>query len=93
MSLLRLAFTGTQVAFGDDQKAASLAYKRLDQELNTAGISPNDILETHVYALSERLGTSAFNTRHNPTALTVVTFEGVAALDGSFAIDYIAPLK
>jgi enamine deaminase RidA (YjgF/YER057c/UK114 family) len=89
----RLAFTGTQVAFGSDQKAASLAYKRLDQELNTAGISPSDILETHVYALSERLGTLAFNTRYNPTAFTVVSFEGVTSLDGSFAIDYIAPMK
>jgi enamine deaminase RidA (YjgF/YER057c/UK114 family) len=88
-----LAFTGTQVAFGADQKAASLAYKRLDQELSAAGISPNEILETHVYALSERLGTLAFNTRYNPTSFTVVAFEGVASLDGSFAIDYIAPMK
>ncbi len=89
----RLAFTGTQVAFGSDQKAAALAYKRLDQELTTAGISPSDILETHVYALSERLGTLALNTRNNPTAFTVVPFEGVASLDGSFAIDYIAGMK
>ncbi len=89
----RLAFTGTQVAFGSDQKAASLAYKRLDQELNTAGISPSDILETHVYALSERLGTLALNTRNNPAALAVIAFEGVASLDGSFAIDYVAPMK
>ncbi len=90
---LRLAFTGTQVAFGSDQKAASLAYKRLDQELNTAGISASDILQTHVYALSERLGTLALNARNNPAAFTVVAFEGVASLDGSFAIDYIAPTK
>jgi enamine deaminase RidA (YjgF/YER057c/UK114 family) len=89
----RLAFTGTQVAFGSDQKAAALAYKRLDQELTTAGISPSDILETHVYALSERLGTLALNARDKPTALTVVAFEGVASLDGSFAIDYIARMK
>lgn len=89
----RLAFTGTQVAFGTDQKAAALAYKRLDQELTTAGVSPSDILETHVYALSERLGTLAVNTRNSPTAFTVVPFEGVASLDGSFAIDYIAPMK
>jgi enamine deaminase RidA (YjgF/YER057c/UK114 family) len=89
----RLAFTGTQVAFGSDQKAASLAYKRLDQELNAAGISPSDILETHVYALSERLGTLALKTRSSPAAFTVVPFEGVASLDGSFAIDYIAPMK
>jgi enamine deaminase RidA (YjgF/YER057c/UK114 family) len=89
----RLAFTGTQIAFGADQKAVALAYKRLDQELTNAGISPSDILETHVYALSERLGTLAFNTRNNPTAFTVVAFEGLASLDGSFAIDYIAPTK
>jgi len=89
----RLAFTGTQVAFGSDQKAAALAYKRLDQELTTAGISPADILETHVYALSERMGTLASNTRNSPAGLTVVSFEGVASLDGGFAIDYIAPAK
>jgi len=86
----RLAFTGTQVAFGADQKAASLAYKRLDQELTGVGVSPSDILQTHVYALSERLGTLALNTRNNATGFTVVSFEGVASLDGSFAIDCVA---
>ena len=89
----RLAFTGTQLAFGTDEKAATLAFKRLDQELTVAGISPSEILETHIYALSERLGTLALDARPNPGAVTVVAFEGVASLDGSFAIDYIAPIK
>ena len=34
----RLAFTGTQVAFGPDEKAAVLAFQRLDRDLNAAGV-------------------------------------------------------
>jgi len=83
-----LAFTGTQVAFGRDEKAAALAFQRLDHELTAAGASQVDVLEIHVYALSDRLGELARKVR--ASALSVVPFEGVASLDGSFAIDAIA---
>jgi hypothetical protein len=79
----KLAFSGTQVAFGSDEKAAALAFQRLDRELNGA-----EILETRVYALSERLGDLARKVRAG--SITVIPFEGVASLDGAFAVDAVA---
>jgi enamine deaminase RidA (YjgF/YER057c/UK114 family) len=89
----RLAFTGTQVAFGADEKAAALAFQRLDRELAAAGAASSDIVETRVYAVSERGGNLARKVHSTPGVLTIVPFEGVASLDGSFAIDYIAGLR
>jgi hypothetical protein len=79
----RLAFTGTQVAFGSDEKAAELAFQRLDRDLGSA-----EILQTRVYALSERLGDLARKVRAG--SITVIPFEGVASLDGAFAVDAVA---
>jgi enamine deaminase RidA (YjgF/YER057c/UK114 family) len=89
----RLAFTGTQVAFGTNAKAASLAFQRLDRELSAAGVPSSDIIETRVYALSERLGDLARRVHTSPGAFMVFPFEGVASLDGSFAIDSVAAMK
>ena len=86
----RLAFTGTQVAFGTDEKAAGLAFQRLDRELNAAGVQVSDIIETNVYSLSERMGELARKIRPTPGTIVVVQSEGVASLDGTFAVDAIA---
>jgi enamine deaminase RidA (YjgF/YER057c/UK114 family) len=86
----RLAFTGTQAAFGADEKAAALAYQRLDRELVAAGVQTSDIVETHVYALSERVGELARKIRSTPGPIMIVPSEGVASVDGTFAIDAIA---
>jgi enamine deaminase RidA (YjgF/YER057c/UK114 family) len=89
----RLAFTGTQVAFGADEKAAILAFRRLDRELSAAGVQTPDIVEMHVYSLSERLGELARKVRTSPGEFTVIPFEGVASVDGTFAVDAIAALS
>lgn len=86
----RLAFTGTQVAFGSDDKAAALAFQRLDRDLGMAGVETPDILETHVYAVSERAAELARKARTTPGGWMAIPFEGVASLDGAFAIDAIA---
>jgi enamine deaminase RidA (YjgF/YER057c/UK114 family) len=94
----RLAFTGTQVAFGVDEKAAALAFQRLDRELNTAGGEVSDIIQTNVYSLSERIGELARKIRTTPGPIFpgpifVVPSEGVASLDGTFAVDAIAAVR
>lgn len=81
----RLAFTGTQVAFGADEKAAALAFQRLDREL---GEDAGDIFSSRVYALSERSGEVARKVRGR--SLQVIPVEGVASLDGTFAVDAVA---
>ena len=89
----RLAFTGTRVAFGKDEKAAKLAFQRLDKDLSDAGIPPADIVATNIYPLSIPLGELARKTRSTAGTLTVIPFEGIASVDGSFAVDAVATAK
>ena len=89
----KLAFTGAQVAFGNDEKAATLAFQRLDKYLTDAGVQPADIIATNIYPLSSRIGELARKLRSARGAVTVIPFEGVASIDGSFAVDAIALMK
>jgi hypothetical protein len=79
----RLTFTGTQVAFGSDEKAAKLAFQRLDKELGGA-----KIIATNIYAISSRTGEAAAKLRQGQ--ITMIPVEGVASGDGTFAVDVIA---
>ena len=85
----RLAFTGARVAFGADEKAASLAFQRIDKDLSEAGAG--EVVQTGVYALSKGTGELARKVRGVKGA--VIPFEGVASIDGSFAIDAVAIAK
>ncbi len=89
----KLAFTGTRVAIGADDKAAKLAFGRLDRDLSEAGSHPADILSTNIYPLSARLGELVRKVRSTSGTITVIPFEGVASVDGSFAIDAVAVSK
>jgi enamine deaminase RidA (YjgF/YER057c/UK114 family) len=86
----RLAFTGTQIALGIDEKATRLAFQRMDRALTDAGIQAADIVMTHLYPLSARIGEMAKTIRAAPNPVSVIPFEGVAAIDGAFAVDAIA---
>jgi enamine deaminase RidA (YjgF/YER057c/UK114 family) len=89
----KLAFTGTQVAFGADQKAARLAFQRIDRDLGEAGVDPADIIATNIYPLSVPIGDLARKVRSTTGAMTVIPFEGIASVDGSFAVDAVAVLR
>jgi enamine deaminase RidA (YjgF/YER057c/UK114 family) len=89
----KLAFTGTQVAFGSDEKAATLAFQRIDRDLSEAGILPADIIATNIYPLSTRIGELARKARSTAGIVTVTPFEGIASIDGSFAVDAVTVSK
>lgn len=89
----KLAFTGTRVALGSDEKAAKLVFGRLNRDLSEAGSAPADIVSTNIYPLSARVGELVRKARSTSGAVTVIPFEGVASVDGSFAIDAIAVSK
>jgi enamine deaminase RidA (YjgF/YER057c/UK114 family) len=89
----KLAFTGTRVAFGTDEKAAALAFQRLDRDLGDAGVEPAGIVATNIYPLSVRIGELARKVRSTPGTVTVVPFEGIASVNGSFAVDAVAVSK
>ncbi len=83
----KLAFTGTRVAFGAQEKDAVLAFQRLDRDLTDAAAPPANIVVTNVYALSSQAGELIRKFRA-PTA--VIPFEGLASIDAGFAVDAIA---
>jgi hypothetical protein len=83
----KLAFTGTRVAFGAQEKDAMLAFQRLDRDLTEAAAPPANIVFTNVYALSSQAGEMVRKLRA-PT--TVIPFEGLASIDAGFAVDAIA---
>jgi hypothetical protein len=89
----QLAFSGTQVAFGSDEKAAALAFQRLDRGFSDAGVQTPTLVMTNVYALSNRMGELARKLRPAAGQITVTPFEGVASLDGSFAVDAVAAVS
>ena len=89
----KLAFTGTQVAFGLDEKAAKVAFQRIDRDLGDAAVAPADIIATNIYPLSVRIGELAGKVRSTSGTMTIVPFEGIASVDGSFAIDAVAALR
>jgi enamine deaminase RidA (YjgF/YER057c/UK114 family) len=88
----RLAFTGTQVAFGVEEQNARQAFQRLDRDLTEAGVAPSDIVFMSVYPLSLPIAQLVAKVHPAHSPLTIVPFEGVASIDSSFAVDAVAAL-
>jgi len=74
----RLMFSGTQVAFGADEHAKTLAVQRLDRELGSARV-----LLRNVYSVAGNVDGMPPNSR-------LIPVEAVASSDGSFAMDAVA---
>ena len=89
----KLAFTGTRVAFGSQEKDAALAFQRLDKDLAEAGAAPGDIVLTNVYPLSGQVANLVRQVRPASPAMSGVIFEGLASIDAGFAVDAIAAVS
>lgn len=89
----RLAFTGTQIAFGVEEQNARQAFERLDHDLADAGVAASDIVSMNVYPLSLPIAELVGKVRPPQGALTIVPFEGVASIDASFAVDAVASVS
>jgi enamine deaminase RidA (YjgF/YER057c/UK114 family) len=92
----KLAFTGTQMAFGFDDKDARLAFQRLDKALEPLSASTKSAAMVNFYPLSRtianqvrRVGAEFFDPKHSPAA-TLDLFEGLPAMEASFALDVAA---
>jgi enamine deaminase RidA (YjgF/YER057c/UK114 family) len=94
----RVVITGTQLAFGFRDSDARLAFERLGKILEAEQASFGDVAVSHVYPLSISLAEQVrkirpeFYRRGELPAGTMLTFEGLPALDASFATDVIAIL-
>jgi len=92
---MRLALSGTQLAFGFTEPDALLAYQRLEKSLDQAGAAPREVVVLNIYPLSAALGETAWKARAEPAgtgppAGTAAALEGLASLDAAFALDIIA---
>lgn len=92
----RLAFTGAQLAFGNGEEAARLAWQRLAKTLEQEKVPAAGAAVVHIYPLSRAMGElaqktgTAFLDPAHPPALTVLPFEGLPSMDASFSVDLIA---
>jgi hypothetical protein len=78
------------VAFGAEEKNASLAFQRLDRDLSEAGADAAAIVTTHVYPLSRPVAAMVRKIRPATAQMALLPFEGLASIDAGFAVDAVA---
>jgi enamine deaminase RidA (YjgF/YER057c/UK114 family) len=99
VSAQKIVLTGTQMAFGFEDKDARLAFQRLSKALEPLGTSAKEIAMADFYPLSggiaeqiRKIRTEFFDPRRAP-ATTMLTFEGLPSMGASFAIDVAAVIN
>lgn len=92
-NLERLAFSGTQISFGYEEKDAARAFDRLKHDLTEAAGPAPALVAANVYALSAPVADIARKLCPATGALTILPFDGVAAMDAGFAVDAIAAVS
>jgi enamine deaminase RidA (YjgF/YER057c/UK114 family) len=95
-----LVFTGAQLAFSYSEDDARLAYERLEKTLKSANSTLKNAVFLSFYPLSSqlaelagRVGPSYLDWAHRPAGIRSVVFEGLPAMDGSFAIEAVATVS
>lgn len=89
----KLAFSGTRVAFGQQEKDATLAFQRLDKDLTEAGTSPASVVFTNIYPLSGAMAELSRKLRASASPVAITPVDGVAAVEAGFAVDAIAAVE
>jgi enamine deaminase RidA (YjgF/YER057c/UK114 family) len=92
----KLVLTGTQLAFGNQESDAKLAFDRLGKVLSSMNAQFDGIVMSHVYLTSSgmipqlrKVRAGYYNGAH-PPASTMLPFEGLPSLDAMFGIDLVA---
>jgi len=95
-----LVLTGAQLAFSYSEEDAKLALERLEKTLRSVNSTLRNAVCLNVYPLSAQLAeqagrsTSAYlNAEHAPDGVRDVVFEGLPAMDGSFAVEAVATIS
>ncbi len=89
-----LAFSGSQVAFGLEEKDAALAVQRLDRALTEAGAPRTaDAFLVRFYLLTPDSAATALKQLNGTAPKSPLAVEGVAAASAGFAMDAVAPVR
>lgn len=94
----KLAITGTQLAFRQQDGDVRLALGRLGKALESVGANYKQVAFTHFYPLTrgsaDRLRRIRFEylPKDHPPANTMLLFEGLPSNDAAFGVDVIAVL-
>lgn len=92
----RIVFSGTQMAFGEQDGDIQLAFDRVQKEIGALGASSKDVFWTSVYPLTKPTADKIRSVRfqyfdaQHPPASTFLLFEGLPSLDASMAIEVMA---
>jgi len=92
----KIVFSGTQMAFGQQESDINLAFERLLKEIGVLGASGKDVFWSSVYPLTRPVGDTIRAVRFHyfdqgrPPASTFLVFEGLPSLDASMAIEVMA---
>ena len=88
----RLVFSGTQVAFGTQEKDASLAVQHSDRSLAEVSAPRTSTTFLRVYLLAPGTRAIAVKEMDGGTAVESFPVEGLGAVSAGFAIDAINPV-
>ncbi len=95
----QLVFTAAQMAFEDSDDDIRLAYQRLGRTIQDLGVSYDDVVFSHIYAINRGIEEKVSGLRAdfiNPElrpARTTEIFEGLPSLDASMAVEIVAAAK
>ena len=95
----RVALSGLQMAFGLEDGDARLAFQRLAKALDGVQAPLKDVVMASAYplhpAIAEQLRKIRFEfyDQAHPPASTMLPFEGLPSMDGSFGLDVVVARK
>ena len=95
----KIVFSGTQMAFGDQDKDVRLAFDRLRKALEAQGVSYKDVFWSATYPLTKTMADKVrairfdYYDRSHPPASTLLLFEGLPSLDATAAVEVAAAAK
>ena len=92
----KIVLSGTQMAFGEQDRDLRLAFERLGKELAPLGASYKDVFWSSTYPLTRAIADKVRAIRFDyfnharPPASTFLLFEGLPSLDATVAIEAMA---
>ena len=99
VSAAKIVFSGTQMAFGDQDKDVRLAFDRLRKVLEAQSVSYKDVFWSATYPLTKTMTDKVrairfdYYDRSHPPASTLLLFEGLPSLDATAAVEVAAVAK